>query len=65
MKMVVCDTIAFNTGRYNGVKIQKKFEMVLVAPKYIGCQHHILEGRWRHILVFLFKKLHLWSKSRL
>ena len=59
IKMVICDTTAVNTGRHNGVvaKIEKKmFEMGLVAPQYIGCQHHILDRVLRHILDFYLEK---------
>ena len=44
--MIVCDTMAVNTGRRNGIvaRLKKGFEQKgLSSPQYVGCQHHILD----------------------
>ena len=54
-KMIVCDTIAVNTGRVNGIVQKLKTEMVTRGfdqPQYIGCQHHILDRIVKHVLDF-------------
>ena len=53
--MIVCDTIAVNTGRVNGIVQKLKTEMVTRGfdqPQYIGCQHHILDRIVKHVLDF-------------
>ena len=55
IKIIITDTTAVNTGQQNGVV--KKIQDIICSkgfcrPKYIGCQHHILDTILRHVLNF-------------
>ena len=53
--MIICDTTNVNTGKKNGivVKLQREFKARgLEEPKYIGCQHHVLDTILKHTMNF-------------
>ena len=55
--MIVSDTTAVNTGKGNGVvvQLQRKMQCLgLIAPQYMGCQHHVLDRLLWHILDYFF-----------
>ncbi|OAF69798.1 hypothetical protein A3Q56_02457 [Intoshia linei] len=49
IKMIICDMTNTNSGRFNGVKLQKKIEnRFLDKSQYIVCQHHIWDRILKH-----------------
>lgn len=57
--MIICDTTAVNTGRFQGVVKLLQDDITdkgYQKPQYIGCQHHILDLLVKHVLNFFIQE---------